>query len=96
MFFLRKHQNLEQVKELQELFSTTELVVIELFAEIVAKCKVKPDEGIKTFTLKAMVKMYIQVSPFFQSFYYSEVFSVRNCSEEFITKTSQEWNLLKR
>ena len=70
--------------------------MIELFAEIVAKCEVKPDEGIKAFTLKAMVKMYIQVSPFFQSFYCSEVLSVRNCSEEFITKTSQEWNFLKK
>ena len=38
--------------------------MIEFFAEIVVKCEVKPDEEIKAFTLKAFVKMYIQVCSF--------------------------------
>ena len=42
------------------------LAVIELFAEIAVKCEVKTDEDIyiKSFTLKAIVKMYIQVCSF--------------------------------
>ena len=34
-------------------------VVIELFAEIVVKCEVKPDEDVKASTSIAVVKMYI-------------------------------------
>ena len=38
--------------------------MIELFAEVVMKCEGKPDEDVKAFTLKAIVKMYIQVGWF--------------------------------
>ena len=38
--------------------------MIELFAELVAPCEVKSDEDVKVFTLKAIVKMYIQVCSF--------------------------------
>ena len=36
-------------------------VVVELFAEIVVKFEVKPDENVKAFALKAIAKIYIQV-----------------------------------
>ena len=36
-------------------------VVIELFAEIVVKCEVKPDEDVNTFTSIAVLKIHIQV-----------------------------------
>ena len=36
-------------------------VLIELFAEIIVKCEVQLDENATVFTLKAIVKMYIQV-----------------------------------
>ena len=39
-------------------------VVIKSFAEIAVKYEVKADENIKAFTLKAIVKMYIQVCSF--------------------------------
>ena len=38
--------------------------MIELFAEIVVTCEVKLDEDVKVFTLKPIVKMYIQVCSF--------------------------------
>ena len=34
-------------------------VVIELFAEIVAKCELKPDGDVKAFTSITIVKTYI-------------------------------------
>ena len=34
---------------------------MELFAEIVVKFEVKPDENVKAFALKAIAKIYIQV-----------------------------------
>ena len=36
-------------------------IVIELFAEIVVKCELKPNEDVKVFTSITIVKMYIQV-----------------------------------
>ena len=38
--------------------------MIELFPEIVVRYEVKSDEDIKVFTLKAIVKMYIEVCSF--------------------------------
>ena len=35
-------------------------VVIELFADIVVKCELKPDEDVKAFTSITITKMYIQ------------------------------------
>ena len=35
-------------------------VVTELLGEIVVKSEVKPDEDVKVFTLKAIVKIYAQ------------------------------------
>ena len=35
-------------------------VVIGLFAEIVVKCELKPDEHVKAFISITIVKMYIQ------------------------------------
>ena len=60
--FLEKHHNME--------FSEFELtnygsycqppsIVIELFAEIVVKCEVKPDEDVKASTSIAVVKINI-------------------------------------
>ena len=34
---------------------------MELFAEIVVKFEVKPDENVKAFSLKAIAKIYIQI-----------------------------------
>ena len=60
------------------------------------KCEVKPDEDIKAFTLKAIVKMYYSSMLIFQGQgFCSEVLFVWNYLEEKITKTSEEWNLLK-
>ena len=39
-------------------------VAIELFAEIVLKCELKPDEDVKAFKSITIVKMYIQVWSF--------------------------------
>ena len=38
--------------------------MIELFPEIVVTYEVKSDEDVKVFTLKAIVKMYIEVCSF--------------------------------
>ena len=38
-------------------YCQTPIVVIEMFAEIIVKCEVKPDEDVKTFTSIAVFKM---------------------------------------
>ena len=94
--FLRKHHNLELANfELRNFIGAIldHPTVIEFFREIVVKCEVKPDEDIyKGIHIKSSCQdMFI-----FQSQgYCSEVLSVWNYSEEVITKTSEEWNLLK-
>ena len=63
--------------------------VIELFAEIVVKCEVKPDEDIcKSIQIKSSCQDGYSSILFFQSQRYcSEVLSVWNYSEEIITKS---------
>ena len=60
--FLGKHHNMEFAEfesRNYRSYCQPPSVVIELFAETVVKCEGKPDEEVKTFTLMAVVKMYI-------------------------------------
>ena len=69
----------------------------ELFAEVVVKCELKPDEDVKAFTSVTIAKMATTIMIIFQGQRYcSEVMCAWNYSEEeIITKISEEWNLLK-
>ena len=66
---------------------------IVLFAETSVKCEVKPDEDVEVFTLKAIVRMYIQVQ---SQRCWAKVWSVFNYSEEISTKKFDEWKLWKK
>ena len=55
--------------------------MIEFFAEVVVKCEVRPDEDIKAFTLKAFVKMYIQVCSFLKARDIVQTFSVSETTQ---------------
>ena len=57
------------------------------YAEIVVKCEVKPDEDVNAFTLKAIIKIYIQVCSFSEA---------RNIVQKFwVSKTTQNKSLRK-
>ena len=72
-------------------------VVIELFAKIVVKYEVKPVENLKGIHVESNCRdVYSSMLIFQSQWYYLEDSSVWNFSEEIITKTSEEWALLKR
>ena len=54
----------------------------EIFAEIVLRCEVKPDEDIKAFTSKRIVKMHIQAGSFLKARGIVQKFSMSETTQE--------------